>query len=153
MMIPHRMLVQNFKCPVFSITPVLMEAPPSGFSIMSDGSVMMGDMSNTRLSPTMLALMAAVTAVTAKKKENGEWPESEGEDNNTSSDERESNDEGDKNTAKGSTEVSVPETKKQETTTQEKKKKKLRRRAAKRAFTKRSEHQIFECQLNLIQDF
>ena len=137
MMIPHRMLVQNFKCPVFSITPVLMEAPPSGFSIMSDGSVMMGDMSNTRLSPTMLALMAAVTAVTAKKKENGEWPESEGEDNNTSSDERESNDEGDKNTAKGSTEVSVPETKKREATTQEKKEKKTTKKGSKKSFYKK----------------
>ena len=113
-----------------------MEAPPSGFSIMSDGSVMMGDMSNTRLSPTMLALMAAVTAVTAKKKENGEWPESEGEDNNTSSDERESNDEGDKDTAKGSTEASVPETKKQEATTQEKKKK-TTKKDSKRNFYKK----------------
>eukprot|EP00435_Cladocopium_sp_Y103_P060829 s590_g22.t1 len=35
-----------------------MEAPPSGFCVMSDGSLVMGeDMSNTRISPMMMMLM------------------------------------------------------------------------------------------------
>lgn len=70
-----------------------MEAPPVGFSIMSDGTVMMGEDCPT-LSPMMLALMAAVQTKILQKDD--EKRQASQKDSSMSEDEESETEGGDK---------------------------------------------------------